>query len=237
MNHLKCHNCALAALCMPHSVPAADVDRIEAVVERGRPLQSGDYLFRDGDAFHSLYMVSSGALRLISLADDGEQRVAGFVLPGEMAGLGGIAAKSYTNSAQALDTTMVCRLPFSRMEDLCRELPGLQHYFFEALSRDLVQGQSLSMMLSCRAAEERLAVFLWGISVRQGRRGLSTTRFRLPMSRMDIASYLGLTPETVSRVIQQMRGKGLVEIDGREVHLPDLTGLTDLAGAASEATA
>lgn len=237
MDHLKCQNCALATLCVPHAIPQEELERIESVVNRSRPMQPGDHLFQIGEAFRSVYAVSSGALKTYVVAPDGEQRVTGFVLPGELAGLGGISTNKHQNSALALDTTMVCELPFDRMEKLSAELPGLQHYFFESLSRELIDSQRISFLLGNRNVEERVSAFLWSLSVRHARRKLSATRFRLPMARADIASYLGMTPETLSRVIRSLSGRGLAQIKGREVELTDLGSLAELAGTQMNADA
>ncbi len=231
LDRLNCQTCALATLCVPHAVPQVDLERIEAVIQRGRPLQANEHLYCAGDEFGSLYTVSSGALKIYEISEDGKERVSGFVMPGEMAGLGGISTHRHQSSAVALDTTMICELPFDQMENLAAEIPGLQHYFFESLSRELIDSQQMAFLLSNRTAEERLAAFLWGLSVRHARRKLSAIEFRLPMSRADIASYLGLTPETISRLVHGLQQQGVVRIVGREVEILKLLELPRLAGA------
>ncbi len=231
MDRLNCQNCALATLCVPHCVPQDDLQRIETFIQRGKPLHAGDHLFEAGDTFRSLYVISSGCLKTSVTTENGQESITAFVLPGEMAGLGGISDHVHQETATALDTTMVCELPFDQMETLCAQLPGLQHFFFESLSRQVIGSQQVAFQLSTRSAEERLAAFLWGLSVRQSRRRLSALHFRLPMTRTDIARYLGLSPETVSRLINNLQKQGVAQFGGREVELLDIGVLARLAGA------
>jgi len=110
----------------------------------------------------------------------------------------GIAHNHYTNSAIAMETTAVCEIPFANLQELSIAIPSLQRHFFQLMSKEITNDQSLITLLSENTAEERVATLLLSISNRNLRRKLSGVRFRLPMSRADIGNYLGLTVETVS---------------------------------------
>ena len=141
----------------------------------------------------------------------------------------GIAHNHYTNSALAMETTAVCEIPFSNLQDLSIAIPSLQRHFFQLMSREITNDQSLITLLSKNTAEERVATLLLSISNRNMRRKLSGSRFRLPMSRADIGNYLGLTVETVSRVFSRFQKKDLLLVDKKEIEIIDFTKLRALA--------
>ena len=109
------------------------------------------------------------------------------------------------------------------------QLPSLQKHFFQLMSQEITEDQKLITLLSKSSAEQRIASLLLSISARNARRNLSDTRFRLPMSRTDIANYLGLTIETVSRLFTRFARNGLVTSDNKEIILEDLNRLRQVA--------
>ncbi|HAC69395.1 MAG TPA: transcriptional regulator FNR, partial [Pseudomonas sp.] len=121
-----CKDCSLASLCLPLSLDLKDLDALDQIVKRGRPLAKGDHLFRQGDTFGSVYAVRSGALRTSSLSDAGEEQITGFHLPSELVGLSGMDTERYPVSARALETTTVCEIPFERLDELSEQLPQLR---------------------------------------------------------------------------------------------------------------
>ncbi|BFM11561.1 fumarate/nitrate reduction transcriptional regulator Fnr [Simiduia litorea] len=219
---VSCGECRLSSICLPISVHIDDIEKIDSIVKRGRPLQKGDYLFRAGEVFSSVYAVRSGSIKSLTLSDTGEEQITGFFLPGEVMGLDGIGHSKHTNSAIALETSAVCEIPFSQMTELSLKLPTLQNHFFQLMSREITHEQQLVTLLSKNTAEERVASLLLSISSRHQRRQLSGTRFRLSMSRADIGSFLGLTVETVSRVFSRLQKLGVIEVDKKEIDVKDL---------------
>ena len=137
-------------------------------------------------------------------------------------------------SARALETSAVCEIPFSSLQDLSVQMPQLQRHFFQLMSREITEDQQLITLLSKNTAEERIAALMLSISARNARRKLSATRFRLPMSRIDIGNYLGLTVETVSRVFSRMQKLGILEVSNKEITIIDNGGLQDIANVAAE---
>jgi CRP/FNR family transcriptional regulator len=85
-----CKDCSLAPLCLPLSLNNDDMDALDEIVKRGRPLKKGEFLFRQGDAFGSVFAVRSGALKTFSITDGGEEQITGFHLPSELVGLSGM---------------------------------------------------------------------------------------------------------------------------------------------------
>ncbi len=224
-----CRSCRLGALCLPIALATADIERLDNIVERKRPLQRGDHLYREDDVFRSVYAVHSGAIKTYHITDDGQEQVNGFFLPGEIVGMDGIGCGRFGSSAKALETTSVCEIPFDSLGELSTQLPSLQKHFLQLMSQEITEDQKLITLLSKSSAEQRIASLLLSISARNARRNLSGTRFRLPMSRTDIANYLGLTIETVSRLFTRFSRNGLVTSNNKEIVLEDLDRLRQVA--------
>lgn len=226
---VSCGNCRLNTICLPISLHIDDIDKLNNIVQRGKPLQKGDYLYRANDPFDSVFAIRSGAVKAMTLSDNGEEQVTGFYLPGEVVGMDGIADSRYTNSVIALETASVCEIPFNRMEELSLQIPNLQRHFFQLMSREITQDQQIITLLSKSSAEERIAALLLSISNRNSRRQLSATAFRLPMSRTDIGNYLGLTIETVSRIFTRLQKQDVIHVDKKEVLINNMDQLRSIA--------
>ena len=225
-----CKDCSLAALCLPLSLNLEDMDALDEIVKRGRPLKKGDYLFRQGDAFSSVFAVRSGALKTFSLSDTGEEQITGFHLPSELVGLSAMDGELYPVSALALETTSICEIPFERLDELAVQLPQLRRQLMRLMSREIRDDQQMMLLLSKKTADERIATFLVNLSARFRARGFSAQNFRLAMSRNEIGNYLGLAVETVSRVFTRFQQSGLIEAEGKEVQILDPIELCALAG-------
>ncbi len=198
-----------------------DVERLDGIVKRARPLHRGDYVFRNGERFHSLYVVKTGSVKTYAPSPEGGEHVLGFHLPGELIGLDAIEKEVHTCSAKVLETSAICEVPFSRLETLSSTIPSLQHQLYRLLSKEIGHDTELLLLLGKKSAEERLAAFLLSISKRLRKRGLSPTDFYLSMSRYEIGNYLGLAVETVSRLFTRFQDDGLLKVDRKHIELRD----------------
>lgn len=226
---ISCGNCRLNAICLPISLHVEDIDRLNNIVQRSKPLQKGEYLYRAHDTFDSVFAIRSGAVKAVSISDKGEEQVTGFYLPGEVVGMDGLADNTYTNSVIALETSSVCEIPFHRLEELSLQIPTLQRHFFQLMSREITQDQQVITLLSKGSAEARIASLLLSISSRNSRRNLSSNDFILPMSRTDIGNFLGLTIETVSRIFTRLQKNNLIRVDKKEIAILDMDTLRNIA--------
>lgn len=156
-------------------------------------------------------------------------RVTGFHLPGELVGLDGIASGRHLCGAVTLETTSVCEVPFEDFEQFWRKAPGLPRQMLRVMSNELNNEQILLTQFGKKSAEERLAAFLLGLSMRLGRRGFSSLQFNLSMSRADIGSYLGLAEETISRLFIRFGDLEILEVYKKGIHIRRLEGLRKLA--------
>lgn len=225
-----CKDCSLAALCLPLSLDMQDLDALDNIVKRSRPMKKGDFLFRQGDAFASVYAVRSGSLKTFSVTDCGQEQITGFHLPSEFVGLSGMDTELYPVSAIALETTSICEIPFERLDELSASLPQLRRQLMRIMSREIRDDQQMMMLLSKKTADERIATFLVNLSARFRARGYSPQQFRLAMSRNEIGNYLGLAVETVSRVFTRFQQNGLLAAEGKEINLINLIEICALAG-------
>lgn len=225
-----CKDCSLAMLCLPLSMDLDDLNALDEIVKRSRPLKKGEFLFRQGDTFNSVYAVRSGSLKTFSITDCGEEQITGFHLPSEFVGLSGMDTDDYPVSAIALETTSICEIPFDRLDDLSASLPQLRRQLMRIMSREIRDDQQMMLLLSKKTADERIATFLVNLSARFRSRGYSPYQFRLAMSRNEMGNYLGLAVETVSRVFTRFQQSNLLSAEGKEIHILNLIELCALAG-------
>jgi CRP/FNR family transcriptional regulator len=225
----SCGNCRLSSICLPFSLETREVDELDKIIQRSKPLQKGQHLYRESDNFQSVFAVRSGTLKAYKTTDDGREQVTGFYFPGEILGMDGISNNTHASSAKALETAAVCEIPFSSLERLSASMPQLQRHFFQLMSREIAEDQQLITLLSKSSADERVAAMLLSVSARNARRRLSATQFRLSMSRVDIGNFLGLTVETVSRVFSRMQKLKILNVENKEIEILDIDALKKMA--------
>ncbi|MCC6534710.1 MAG: helix-turn-helix domain-containing protein [Burkholderiales bacterium] len=195
-----------------------------------RRVRMGEFLYRSGTPFHSLYVVRAGMFKTILLDSEGREQVTGFQMTGEVLGMDGIEKEICQSNALALEDSEVWEVPFTRLETLCRQDPGMQRVFHRLMSREIQRDYLMMLLLGSMSAEERLAAFLVNLSQRLTARGYSATRFILRMSRREIGSFLGLTLETVSRVFSRFQREGLIRAELKAVELKDVARLRAMVG-------
>lgn len=221
-----CSTCAFSQACLDEGMDKSSLQELHVLVEHVGPLHAGEHVFREGDPFEAIAAVRAGTVKTCTIDSDGREHVLGFHLPGEVIGLDAIDGDHYPCNAIALDTVMLCRFSFPKIAVLATRLPGLQKQLFRLLSRDIGRA---ALLAGDWSADQRMAAFLVGFSRRLAARGFSPTRFQLTMARTDIANYLRLAPETVSRVLKRFQRDGLLSVDRRELELLDAKALGALA--------
>jgi CRP/FNR family transcriptional regulator len=225
----SCEECSLAQLCLPAGMDQHDLGRLDGLVQKRRPLQRGDRLFRTGDPLGSVYVASEGAFKTVVINESGEEHVLGFQLPGELFGLDAVGSGRHRCEAIALAASSVCELPFANLATFASQLPGLQRQLLRVMGQSADRDQDHVDLLSRRHANDRVALFLQGLAQRFQRLGHSAVDFYLPMSRDEIARYLGLALETVSRGFSRLHDDGVIEVRGRRVQVLDAHALHNVA--------
>jgi CRP/FNR family transcriptional regulator len=226
--HSVCEQCGIYKLCMPMGLSGGDLDALDRIIKRRRPLERGQHLYQAGENFHSIYALRSGSLKTYVMTEDGEEHIIGIKMPGDLLGLSDINSPSYTRSARALETSSICEIPYERFEHLTQEIPDLHHHILNMMSREIHHEQDRVTMCKKLSAEARLAGLLLMLSHRFAQRGFSATEFNLSMSRSDIANMLGLAVETVSRLFTQFQEHGLLCVERKHIELVDVRGLEEL---------
>lgn len=226
---VACQDCNLFQLCLPVGIESDDLQELDRIIKRRRPVRRGEHLFEVGEPFTAIYAIRSGSIKSYTPTADGQERVTGFHLPGELLGLGAIHAQTHPCGAKALETASVCELPFDRLEELSARIPSLQHQLLRVMSAEILHDQGLLTLLGKKGAEERLAALLISLSERYAERGFSHQEFHLSMSRSEIANYLGLAVETVSRLFTRFQEEGLLTAQRKYVRLLDLPRMRELA--------
>ncbi|MDE3211509.1 MAG: helix-turn-helix domain-containing protein [Pseudomonadota bacterium] len=220
-----CQTCAFADVCLAVGYGMTELNALHCLVEHVGPFRSGEYVFRDGDPFRSIFAVRAGTVKTSSVDHTGREQVLGFHLPGEVIGLNAIYPDRFPCNAITLENTQCCRFSFPRISALATQMPAVQRHLFRMLSKEIGTAGSLA---GDHSADARVAAFLADLSERYAARGLPGSRFHLSMSRADIANYLRLASETVSRVLTRFRSIGLIDIVERELVLRDPPRLRDI---------
>lgn len=223
---VDCAQCSVRPLALCGALAPADLHVVGSIAHP-RKLEAGRQLFQEGDPADDVFTLTEGMLKLYKLMPDGRRQITGFMIPGDFIGLA--YAESYIYSAEAVVPTHACRFRRTALLEKMADYPELEHRLLSLAGNELAAAQAQMLLLGRKSARERLASFLLGLAER---RGLAPGEsMELPMSRSDIADFLGLTIETVSRVFTAMRKDRLLALpDKHSVRILDLDGLRDEAG-------
>jgi CRP/FNR family transcriptional regulator, anaerobic regulatory protein len=192
-------------------------------------LMAGEPLFHEGDQARQVYTLTAGSLKLYKLLPDGRRHVTGFMFPGDFLGI--TMDDEHAFSAESLEESRLCRFPRSRFDEFVDQHSPMERELYRLAAHELAAAQQQMVLLGRKTAAERLASFLLDLAARDERASGSRSAFvRLPMSRADIADYLGLTKETVSRVLALLKKQRLVRLEALDVvQILDRDGLAELA--------
>jgi len=225
-----CSSCVVRKLCLPAGLSPEAMHQLEGVVSHRVRVKKRDSLYRAGEQFAALYAVRLGTLKTVVLTEDGREQITGYHMAGDIIGLDGLGGDHYASGAVALEDSEACVLPFNRLDELAHDLPVLRHNLFRSIAHDIGRDQNMLLLLGSRCAEERVSLFLLELAEAFRARGYSSSEFVLRMTREEIASYLGLKLETVSRVFSHLQEEGLIQIQGRAVKLLDAVALKQRVG-------
>jgi len=191
-------------------------------------LSEGDILVRDGDIEDYVFSVTSGCLKSFKQLPDGRRQVTGFYFPGDFLGL--TDTDVYLADIEAISESGLCRMERKTLNSLTNEIPNLDRRLHELTSEALAELQGQIVLLGRKTAREKVATFLLMLSKRAFERGVTANPVSVPMIREDIADFLGLTTETVSRTFSTLRKLNLIGVDvDKTVELIDRDGLQRIA--------
>lgn len=224
---LSCDACPILGLGACANIGDQDIDRLEEL-RAVETIAAGEALFEEGDPATHVYSVISGCIRTYKMLPDGRRQITGFALAGGLLGL--TFEDRHDHSAEAISDTRVCHLTRAGLMELMDDHHVLERRFLLILGQQLAAAQNQMLLLGRKTPLEKLASLLCSLALRMSSDGKIASTIRLPMSRSDIADYLGLTIETVSRSFSRLRAEGVIDLPGPDlVHMRDRTRLEDLA--------
>lgn len=208
------HPCAGCAVRTEAVCGVLDCDKLGKFRRLGANfrLGAGQPLFHEGDPADRVFTITSGTLKLYKLLPDGRRQVTGFMHPGDVLGISVNNEHAFT--AEALDNSQLCAFSRLRFDDFVEDNAAMERELYRLAAHELAAAQQQLVLLGRKTAAERVASFFLALAERIERRSGSAARFvDLPMSRLDIADYLGLTKETVSRVLAQLKQQRLIRLE------------------------
>ncbi len=234
-NQLKCTQCSLAPRCIWGDHPPA-----QTAIRLPKVYQPHANIFSAGDECAGLYIVRSGLIKAYAITDDGDEHILGFHYPGSIVGLEGFRLGQHETYADSVDTSAVCIVPRSALLDTVTKDPHTALALLSTAGSSVMQGVHAQLSLGTMSAERKIANFLLDTSAEFARQGYSDTRLRLPMQRTEVARYLSLAIETVSRVFRKLEDRGIVAVDPGDRHqvtIVSISALRELARPTDELAA
>jgi CRP/FNR family transcriptional regulator len=184
-----------------------------------------DSLFSVGDHFEGIYVLRSGSAKSFITSRDGEEHITKFYYPGDMIGIDGFNGHIHKQTVRFLETSSVCLIKGSEINNLLKTSNVFRDGLLQAMSHTLACDNTMMMCLGTCSSEQKLAMFLLDLSIGFSERGLSSSEFMLSMTRTDIANYLGMAIETVSRIFASFQQRNIIEVQLRYLSILDFAAL------------
>ncbi len=204
-----CAACAARQLAFCNVLEGGDLERLLSIMTEATT-GAGQAVFFEGDESRHVFNVTEGVVRVSKMLPDGRRQITGFLFPGDFLGLA--HGDTYAYTAEAITPVRMCRFKRERLLDLFDELPQLEKRLLGMAADELAAAQDQILLLGRKTARERVVSFFTLMSKQARKRGASGNPLDIPMSRADIADYLGLTIETVSRTITKLVKDGVIEL-------------------------
>lgn len=221
---VPCELCSVGSICIPMLLK----NTLHTVLDRKQSFLKNEVIVKEGDPFEKFYIIHSGAVKTY-VTVNGVEQINGFYLPGDIVGFDCIVTKKHNNSIKALSNTLTCELKYNELMELIVNNPDARETIFNLMSQDILNYQKLVLSYSQKNAEEKLAAFVCGLYTQYAKRGHTSLNIKLSMSRTDIANYLGLTIETVSRIFSRMQDLNILAVKGKYISIKSISALFDLA--------
>lgn len=204
-----CETCGARALSVCGSVEESDLGRLDAMAEHA-VFAAGAVLIREGDPARHVFNITAGSVRVYKLLADGRRQITGFLFTGDFLGLA--TGDTYVFSAEAVEPASACRFRKTEYRALIRDCPTLESTLFDRANHELAASRNQMLLLGRKTALERIASFLLDLPSHDPARTIAPGHVHLPMTRAEIADYLGLTIETVSRVLTRLKTQGVIRL-------------------------
>lgn len=215
-----CDFCHLKPRCLPDHLLMGEAGRaLQNLIISTPPRPRGSMLYREGDARTAYFFIRAGSAKAFVVDEQGTECVTGFYLPTDLIGASSLEHPRFTESVVLLERSSVCQLPAAALEEFCRRDQALYHRFIGKIADTFDTERHARLRLNHASADERVADFLAEFSTRMAALGHAPDEFSLSMSRYDIANYLGLAAETVSRSLRRLQEDGILAVRGRQLRI------------------
>jgi CRP/FNR family transcriptional regulator len=231
----ECAQCAVREIAVCTALSAPELERLRGIAVT-KIYEPGSTLFAADEPATMVGTVVEGTIKCFKLLPDGRQQIVGFLFPGDF--VGSPTQETTHGFAEALTKVEICLFPFPAIQRLIREMPNLERRLLTLANEDLDLAQEWMLLLGRKTAQERLATFLLLLTQKAKARGVADGPIDLPMNRSEIADYLGLSLETVSRQFTKLKSSGHIRIEhNNEITIRNLGGLTEIAEGSAHRTA
>ncbi|MDO6840922.1 helix-turn-helix domain-containing protein [Paraglaciecola chathamensis] len=216
-----CEYCALSRNCSENINSTSAMQNVQVLTHK--IYHKGDTLFCAGDAFDALYIMRSGSAKASATTIEADEQIVDFYFPGDLLGTDGFAQKQHAHNVSFLETSSVCYISVNSVNALLIHSELGRQQLLSNMSQNSLNQQQQLMNVHKMTSIQRLTSFLLDLSHRLAQRGLSSQQFTLSMTRIDIANYLGMAIETVSRLLTSMQQQGLIQVHRRHIKLLDMS--------------
>ena len=223
-----CQDCAIRPITICRRLDPDTLANLRSLGTMQR-LQAGQAVFHEGDEVKRVFMLANGSMKIYTLLADGRRQITGFMFAGDFLGIS--IDDEYAFTAEALVPSELWWFTRDAFERFVEANPKVERELYRLAAHELAAAQAQMVLLGRKTAAERVASFFLSLLERQELvRCEPMTQFDLPMSRLDIADYLGLTKETVSRMLAHLRSLRLIRLVSQDrVEVLDRRGLKDMA--------
>ncbi len=228
---VQCEECGTKKLCFANALSKQQKEIFSTFVRNIHSYSKNQHLFRIGESADKLFILRSGSAKSYLVTENGNEQIICFHFSGEVFGLDDLAHQHHSSSILFLENASVCMIAKHSFENLLKKFPPLQQETISRLNREITHSHEMLLSANHSSAEQRIASFILELSERMDLIGLSKASYKLSMSRLDIANYLGLATDTISRVLKTVERKGLIRVKNKNLEIIDFQELKNCANA------
>lgn len=220
---IQCSQCSMQSICIPAGLVPTDVEILDKSSREPHLFNKRSVVFSEDRPLNSVFAIKSGSAKCYTIDSNGKQQITSFHLVGDIVGLEALASGKAATYCETLETSMLCEIKLDKL--FAQDLPKVENNLLKLISRRLESHSKHYLNVVNTSAEQKVIAFLLSISTHMQQHGLSRSEFRLPMTRTDIANYLGLAVETVSRIFTSLKDESLIGTQQSILTLNNLSAL------------
>lgn len=227
---IPCHQCAMESICLPINTQQQPIELTQQYLTKRVDKTTNSYLFKQGQSLTSIYAICTGTFKLTKHTQINDEKVIGFKFPGEIIGHDALHPKIYSHNAIALDDASVCEVNVAKLLACSYAVPNLQLSLVDLLTRQsYIAQKQYEVLIAKSSAESLVAAFILNVKKRYSDVTGAKNQVLLTMSRDNIANFLGLRRETLSRVLSKFQKEKFITISNKLIQIDNLAALFKLA--------